>query len=256
MRRDTDLIKPKVSIITVTYNCVNTIENTLKNVINQDYFNKEIIVIDGLSTDGTLNVINKYSDSIDILVSEKDDGIFDAMNKGIDKATGYWIVFMNSGDSFFSLSTLSEMEPILRDKTCGVIYSPHVLQYNKKRRLIDDVPFFQQKGLYRRMGFSHQSCLVRRDLASKYKFLKTFKMSADFKMMWDIYREGAAAFTKYANPIAVMDDCEGETVSNYKRHLIEECIICGFSDSILRSLFIEWKYVEYKIKRIIKRLLF
>ncbi len=83
----------KVSVITVVYNAVDLIENTLTSVINQNYNHTEYIVIDGGSND----VINKYKKSIDIFISEKDNGIFDAMNKGIKAATGTWLNFMNAG---------------------------------------------------------------------------------------------------------------------------------------------------------------
>ena len=82
---------PKITVVTVTYNCVDVLENTLESVINQKYSNVEYIVIDGKSNDGTLHLINKHKDHISILVSEPDKGIFDAMNKAINLATGDWI---------------------------------------------------------------------------------------------------------------------------------------------------------------------
>jgi glycosyltransferase involved in cell wall biosynthesis len=247
---------PKVSIITVTYNCESLIEDTLISCINQTYENKEIIVIDGQSSDSTLNKIKKYEGNIAVLLSEKDDGIFSAMNKGISIACSDWIIFMNSGDSFVSNNTLLELTEFLQDPACGVIYAPHILRYNNKIRLIKDIPFFEQKKLYRTMGFSHQSCLVRTSLASKYGFSPEFKLSADYKMMWSIYYDEKAMFKKSTTPIAVMDDNGGETVSKYKQHLIEECIICGFRQSIQRKIFIELKYWNFKIKRMIKRLIY
>lgn len=88
----------KVSIITVVYNGVKNIEQTIKSVLHQTYSNIEYIVIDGGSTDGSLDIIKKYSDSISYWVSEADKGIYDAMNKGISKATGDLIGIINSDD--------------------------------------------------------------------------------------------------------------------------------------------------------------
>ncbi|RIW11792.1 glycosyltransferase [Algoriphagus lacus] len=99
-------MKPKISIITVCFNCVHDIEGTILSVINQKYDNFEYIIVDGGSTDGTLDVIYKHIGSIDFLISERDKGIYDAMNKGIGLATGDWINFMNSGDSFYSNQVL------------------------------------------------------------------------------------------------------------------------------------------------------
>ena len=88
----------KVSIITVVYNGAKTIEHTIQSVLNQSYKNIEYIIIDGLSTDGTQKIIEKYIDSISYFVSEKDNGLYDAMNKGIQKATGSMIGIINSDD--------------------------------------------------------------------------------------------------------------------------------------------------------------
>ncbi|MEK0413633.1 MAG: hypothetical protein RL070_1121 [Bacteroidota bacterium] len=247
---------PKVSIITVTYNCESLVEETLLSCINQTYENKEIIVIDGKSSDGTLGKIKKYENNLGLIISEKDSGIFSAMNKGIRMASGDWIIFMNAGDSFVCNLTLSEHTELLQNSACGVIYAPHILRYNNFERLVNDIPFFKQKKLYRTMGFSHQSCLVRTSLACKYEFDPDYKLSADYKMIWSIYYDEKALFVKSNIPIAVMDDNGGETVAKYKLHLLEECNICGYRPSIQRRIFIETKYWEYKIKRLIKKLIY
>ena len=92
---------PLLSVITVVYNNVNHIKNTINSVLLQKYKNIEIIVIDGGSTDGTIELLKQFESKV-TLISEQDSGIYDAMNKGIFLATGEWIIFMNSGDSFYS----------------------------------------------------------------------------------------------------------------------------------------------------------
>jgi glycosyltransferase involved in cell wall biosynthesis len=99
---------PKVSVITVVFNGEQGIENTIKSVIDQTFLDKEFIVIDGASTDLTVEIINKYRDRIDVFVSEKDNGIYDAMNKGLAMAKGEWISFMNSGDTFYTKDAVAE----------------------------------------------------------------------------------------------------------------------------------------------------
>ena len=99
----------KISIITVVFNSVNYIEETINSVINQTYSNIEYIIIDGSSTDGTKELINKYKTKIDYYISEKDHGIYDAMNKALNHVTGSWIVFMNSGDKFYNNKVLSDI---------------------------------------------------------------------------------------------------------------------------------------------------
>ena len=92
----------KISIITVSYNSALTIEDTIKSVLDQDYPNIEYIIIDGGSTDGTMDVVNKYKDRIVKIVSEKDEGMYDAMNKGIKLATGDVVGILNSDDVYTS----------------------------------------------------------------------------------------------------------------------------------------------------------
>ena len=96
-----------ISVVTVSYNAVSTIEQTILSVINQTYPHIEYIIIDGGSTDGTVDVIKKYADKITYWVSEPDKGIYDAMNKGLRRVRGDWCVFMNSGDILYNLSFAS-----------------------------------------------------------------------------------------------------------------------------------------------------
>ena len=96
----------KISIITVVKNDKYNIEKTIQSCISQRHINIEYIVINGLSTDGTNEIIDKYSDKIHKYINDYDIGIYDAMNKGLDLATGDWIIFMNSGDIFFQDITL------------------------------------------------------------------------------------------------------------------------------------------------------
>lgn len=99
---------PLISVVTVSYNAVSTIEQTILSVINQTYPHIEYIIIDGGSTDGTVDIIKKYADKIAYWVSEPDKGIYDAMNKGIKVATGEWINFMNSGDCLYRNDTIEK----------------------------------------------------------------------------------------------------------------------------------------------------
>lgn len=113
---------PKISIITVCYNAAQTIESTLNSALNQTYPNKEIVVVDGLSNDGTVEIVKKFASRISKWVSEKDKGIYDAMNKGAKIASGDWIYFLNAGDVFYNNEVLSQIfnQPI--DESVGLIY--------------------------------------------------------------------------------------------------------------------------------------
>ena len=102
-------MKPVLSVITIVYNNVRDIERTMLSVLNQTYHAIEYIVIDGASTDGTLDIIKQYKNRITKLISEKDKGIYDAMNKGLAIATGDYVIFMNSGDEFYATDTVAKV---------------------------------------------------------------------------------------------------------------------------------------------------
>src|ERR1700744_4570938 len=101
------MAKPVLSVITIVYNNVKDIERTMLSVLGQTYPAIEYIVVDGLSNDGTLDVIKKYKDRVAKFISEKDEGIYDAMNKGLALASGDYVIFMNSGDEFFDAETIA-----------------------------------------------------------------------------------------------------------------------------------------------------
>ena len=120
-------ISCKISVITICYNCKADLEGTIKSVLSQTYDNIEYIIVDGGSTDGTSDILKKYQNDISKLISEPDNGIYDALNKGVKAATGDWIICMNAGDIFVSATTLSDIfsQQIPQGKT--VLYSDFLL---------------------------------------------------------------------------------------------------------------------------------
>lgn len=176
---------PIVSIITVTYNAEDLLEDTILNIINQDYPSTEYIVIDGDSTDNTINIINKYRDKIDIIVSEPDQGIYNAMNKAVGLATGEWVNFMNAGDSFVSRDTISQSIKELKSNT-DVLFGNHIyLDSGKKELRKSDI-----KNIYSNITFNHQSMFYKHDLLNKYKFNEAFRIVADCEMHLRAYKDG------------------------------------------------------------------
>ena len=174
------------SVITVVYNDAELLEKTIKSVISQSHKNVEYIVIDGGSTDETLDVIKQYEDYITHWVSEKDSGIYDAMNKGIDLANGDWLNFMNAGDVFSGSDTLVK---VLKHACVGkdVVYGDRYYIKKEKRTL--------QKAknintIFQRMPFGHQSAFVRKDVIKKHKFNDTYKFAADYDLLLNLYLSG------------------------------------------------------------------
>ena len=114
-------LQPTFSIITITYNAVRLVEQTLLNVLSQSYPNIEYIVIDGGSTDGTVDIIRRYESGLAYWVSEPDKGIYDAMNKGLQKATGDYVWFINAGDTLCSSDTVqSVVSRLQKRKLCRI----------------------------------------------------------------------------------------------------------------------------------------
>ena len=131
-RMKSNMNKTKVSIITVVYNGEEYLEKTINSIINQTYKNIEFIIIDGASTDGTKNIIKKYENEISYWVSEEDDGIYDAMNKGINLANGKWINFMNAGDIFHDNNVLTNFyKESLKMPNVDFFYSDSVTHEKK-----------------------------------------------------------------------------------------------------------------------------
>ena len=119
-----------LSIITVCYNCTSSIEKTVKSILAQKEDSVQYIVIDGASSDGTLDVLKQYSNKIDILVSEPDEGIYDAMNKGIGLAEGKYLLFINAGDILLPNSLQAAKKEF--QKNIGVLYFGYYSVYCEK----------------------------------------------------------------------------------------------------------------------------
>ena len=124
MRVNNDI---KISVVTVCYNAEKTIEATIKSVLNQSYCNVEYIIIDGGSTDGTIEIIKKYSDKVTYWISEPDNGIYDAMNKGISMALGDFILFIGSDDTIFDCNVLLNVANFIGNNRNSVFYGDVIL---------------------------------------------------------------------------------------------------------------------------------
>lgn len=176
------------SIITVCYNCKNTIEKTLLSVIHQTYNNFQYIIIDGGSTDGTLDIIYQYKDKINVILTEPDKGVYDAMNKGIKLANGKWINFMNSGDTFYNLNVLSDVSKSINSET-DIIYGNTCIELTPSIRyclLPDKLTSIEDK-----LPFCHQSCFIKTSIAQENLFDLSFKYVADYALFYYLYNKKA-----------------------------------------------------------------
>ena len=162
-----------ISVITINYNNDDGLRKTIDSVVNQKYDDYEYIIIDGGSTDDSVEIIKDYADRIAYWVSEPDKGIYNAMNKGIDVANGDYCIFMNSGDIFCETNTIERVVALglNADIICGNTIMPHRQEPPK------DITF---SSLYSG-SICHQCAFIRTELMKKYKYDEKYKIVSDRK---------------------------------------------------------------------------
>ncbi|MBA3898772.1 MAG: glycosyltransferase [Bacteroidetes bacterium] len=183
----------KVSIITITYNSAETVEDTIKSVLSQDYQNIEYIIIDGASRDNTLSIISHYKNKVSILVSEPDKGIYDAMNKGLSLAKGDIIGLLNSDDVYAHASVISNMVDKLKEKEADAVYGDLVYVDRKMEKVIR----YWKAGEYTKGLFlkgwmpPHPTFFVKKYVYDKLGlFNLQLKSSADYELMLRFIHKG------------------------------------------------------------------
>ncbi len=174
----------KITIITIVYNDIDNIEATITNVLSQQYDNVEYIIVDGGSTDGTQDVVKGYKKRGAIVVSESDDGIYDAMNKGAGLATGEYVLFMNSGDSFYSDDVIARF--VASDPHEDVVFgNSNLLRPDGRETLCKG----DMANILKKMPFNHQACFVRTNVQNKLQFDPTFKIAADYDFILRVFKQ-------------------------------------------------------------------
>jgi len=244
---------PLITVVTVVRNGEKILEKTILSVINQTYADFEYIIIDGASTDGTLDIIKKYEDRIDYWMSEPDKGIYNAMNKGIEQAAGEWINFMNAGDTFFSKEVLiyifnSEKK---LDKDISVVYGDTVyLNYDK------GLLYTHTKNLntfWKGMCFGHQACFVKTKLMKQYGFDENFKLAADYKLLFTLYNEGYKFL--YVAISVVLFSIEGISDNNPKSVMERYKIISHKFPGFYHKLFYIFLFLSSWTRNILTKIL-
>jgi len=167
--------KKYISIITINFNNRNGLLKTIETVIAQTFKEVEYIIIDGGSTDGSVDVIQQYQDKINYWISEKDDGVYDAMNKGIQKATGKYLYFLNSGDCLASEDVLEKVNARMKEDDYDFIYGNALID-NKEIKYNSSLSLYYL--LY--VGICHQCQFIKKDLFDLAGLYNTdYKVTAD-----------------------------------------------------------------------------
>lgn len=232
---------PRFSIVTVTYNAENVLNDTIQSIVTQTYRNVEYIIVDGGSTDGTMHIVNRYRPMISIVVSEPDNGLYDAMNKGIALATGDYICFLNAGDAFHEDDTLQRMVHSLRGMELpDVIYGDTDIvdaegHFLHKRRLSPPKKL-TWKSFENGMLVCHQAFFARTKLAKATPYDLTYRFSADFDWCVRILKQAAVTHHTHLTLIDYLN--EGMTTENHQASLRERFRIMskhyGFFATVLR----------------------
>ncbi len=235
--------KPLITIVTVVYNGEQFLEKTILNVIKQSYDNVEYIVIDGGSTDGTLDIIRKYEHVIDYWLSEEDQGIYDAMNKGIQLASGDWINFMNAGDCFYNKSVLNKIffeEPF---EGTDIIYGNHQVHYLSGRTR--NVQAGEIKKLWKGSQFCHQASFTRTNYHKKFKFNTCSRIVADFEFFYRAWKREA----RFVFIPLIVTSFEAGGVSDVKR--IDS--ILGWWSVVEKTSYVNFYYIYLIVKEMLKK---
>lgn len=238
--------KPLVTVITVVYNGEKFLDETISSVINQTYENLEYIVIDGGSTDSSLDIIKKYEHAIDYWVSEKDTGIYDAMNKGIRLAKGDIIGLINA-DDYYETKTIELVAEVYKKKSPDIIFGNNLLfnQELKLHKIISvDIPI---KAENMNIHSVHPTVFVARSIYKKIKFNTNYKIAADYDFLLRVY-DSKYRINKIDKLLSVMRIGGASYTFNFEVFRIKFkrfglSIACFYLIKVLIKKFIE-KFIE------------
>lgn len=242
---------PKISVITVCYNCKALIKKTLISISLQTYPNVEYIIIDGGSTDGTLEVIRKYNQHIDYFISEPDNGIYDAMNKGLAASSGEWVIFMNAGDFFASTRTLEQIVPLIHDNSI-VVYGDIIIQRDGYYYNLNPAGV---KQIASKMPVFHQASFIRLDYHKTHLFDATYRSSGDYAFFYKCCVDDKCVFQYVPCTVSCYDDIEGMSKDNHALSLRENLRIWDKEGDWLFRFKLEFDLLKYTIVKIIKNVL-
>lgn len=225
----------KLSIITINYNNCEGLRKTIKSVVEQTWREFEYIVIDGGSTDGSVDIIRDNSDKISYWVSEPDRGIYHAMNKGIDVAKGEYCIFMNSGDVFFNDNVIHNIMPDLdgTDIICGDL----IRDFDVNRK-INRAPSQISMAYFYNHTLPHQATFIRCRIMKKFRYDESYKIVSDWKFFIETLVLNQCTYKRIYSIIANFD-VQGISSTNIELMVKE-------NQSVLTSMFPQLVLMDYE----------
>lgn len=241
----------KVTVITINFNNLVGIKETVTSVLSQTYLDKELIVIDGGSSDGSAEYIREHKDSFAYSVSEKDKGIYNAMNKGVKQASGDYVIFMNSGDCFFNSDVLKDVFDD-RDNSSDIVYGctlcspipgkaflrrPHALDVMQTNRI---------------SAICHQSAFIKCSLMKEVGYDERYKLLGDYAFFYYCYQHGCS-FQEVNKIISVYETIGAS--SNPKNRWQTYMETCMIHSQTPKRYFFYTKMLRLSIKNSVKAIL-
>lgn len=237
----------KLSVITVTFNAEHTLERTLRSVSSQTHIDIEHIIVDGKSTDATINMIQEHENDKLKWVSEKDNGLYDAMNKGIKMATGDYLCFLNAGDTFFADDTVelimnTEDSPDIIYGETAIVDDNGNFLYMRRLKAPEKLTW---KSFKQGMLVCHQAFIVKRDIAEPYDL--SYQFSSDFDWSIRMLKKSENIFNTHHILINYLN--EGMTTTYRKESLLERYKIMVMHYGHFSTFFHHlWFLVRFVVK--------
>lgn len=244
------MMKPKLSVITIVYNNAIAIERTMLSVLNQTYSNIEYIIIDGASTDGTKEIIQKYGDRLAQFISAPDKGLYDAMNKGLALATGDYVLFMNSGDEIYAPETVAD---VFASAPSGDIYYGETEMFDESwnslgQRRHRAPEHFDWHSFKFGMNVSHQAIYIKRSLTAPYNL--TYKYSSDIDWILKAAKKSSNIVNThlYVAKYLVGGISKKKQLASLKERFKILSHYYGFIPNVINHIFIALNLAQYFLR--------
>lgn len=235
-----------ITVVTVCYNSEETIEETIKSVLGQTYEEKEYLIIDGNSSDGTMDIVRKYEcNECMRVISESDNGLYDAMNKSLGMAKGEYIIFLNSGDVFCDENVLKDMASHLTE---DIVYG-NVIRRKHGGDIVEKYPGKHKLFWLLLQGkmVSHQVLFTKTEIMRNYGFDESYKITADFNFLVRAVHDKCSLHYVDRN-VSIMENREGISARPENLNIMQT-----EDDRSIKEYFPFWYYVLKPVKYVARR---